>query len=351
MSSPCTLTGGAFQDSEGNVLALGYLTFRLSQDASVNDSNIASGVEIRIALDSSGNVVGGSHIWGNDVLSPINTYYRVTGYTAAGQPAWGPNNQQVAGSSFDLGSWIPNQVISWNPPPSGVTLQNNGTDNSSQTLLNLESSDSSISIVDVGGGTLDLKSAGGGFTTAGRGWFFGGESFSPVTSDSGDFFVADGTVYAIQLKLEVKYTVRSLRVFCVTGSAGPGFTAGLFDQTGSTKLIDAGAAAFSTTGSQRLSTVTLGSPVVLQPGLYWFVFGALSGVNGSVISHAAAGQWLQNLLNGLDFINPQTGVTRFGTAANGLSGGGALPSTLGTITAFSEGTSGIPNIPAVMFVV
>ena len=123
MSSPCTITGGSFQDSEGNVLALGYLTFRLSQDASVNTSNICSGVEIRIALDSSGNVVGGSSIWGNDVLFPPNTYYRVTGFTAEGQPVWGPNNQQVAGSTFDLGTWIPNQVISWVPSGSLVLPQ------------------------------------------------------------------------------------------------------------------------------------------------------------------------------------------------------------------------------------
>jgi len=124
MSSPCTLTGGSFQDSEGNVLALGYLTFRLSQDASVNGgSNICSGVEIRIALDSSGNVVGGSSIWGNDVLSPINTFYRVTGYTAAGQPAWGPNNQTIQGTSFNLGLWVPNQVISWVPTGSVVLPQ------------------------------------------------------------------------------------------------------------------------------------------------------------------------------------------------------------------------------------
>lgn len=120
MSSPCSLTGGSFQDSEGNLLSLGYLIFRLSQDASVNDSNICSGVEIRIALDSSANAVGGSSIWGNDVLAPVNTYYRVTGYTAKGQPAWGPNNQQVVASTFDLGTWVPNQVVSWVPQGSVV---------------------------------------------------------------------------------------------------------------------------------------------------------------------------------------------------------------------------------------
>lgn len=113
--TPCTLTGGAFQDSEGNILENGYLTCVLNQDASVSDANICSGIVIKIQLDSSGNAVSGSKLWGNDVLSPVNTYYRVTGYTAAGQPVFGPNNQQVVGSSFDLGTWVPNQVISWVP--------------------------------------------------------------------------------------------------------------------------------------------------------------------------------------------------------------------------------------------
>lgn len=123
MSTPCTLTGGSFQDAEGNLLVNGYLKFRLSQDASVNDSNICAGVEITIPLDSNANAVGGSSIWGNDVLSPINTFYRVTGYTHAGQPAWGPNNQTIQGSTFDLGTWVPNQVISWVPQGSLVLPQ------------------------------------------------------------------------------------------------------------------------------------------------------------------------------------------------------------------------------------
>lgn len=132
MSSPLTLTGGNFSDAEGNPLALGYLIFVLSQDSSVSGINVCAGVEIKVPLNSSGSADGTVAIWGNDALSPVNSYYRVTGYTAEGQPAWGPNNQQVTGSgSFDLGTWTPNTLVSWVPPTTLVlqkaTVANWGT--------------------------------------------------------------------------------------------------------------------------------------------------------------------------------------------------------------------------------
>src|SRR5208282_5436542 len=113
-ATPVQLTGGAFQDSEGGVLDDGYLEFHLSQDGSVTDvGNICSGIAVRIQLDSNGNaasststpVAADQYIWGNDNILPANTFYRVTGYKSNGQPAWGPNNQQVTGSgTFDLGT-------------------------------------------------------------------------------------------------------------------------------------------------------------------------------------------------------------------------------------------------------
>ena len=95
----------------------------MSGTINVNSASGAGSASKYVCTDSSGNVVGGSSIWGNDVLFPPNTYYRVTGFTAEGQPVWGPNNQQVAGSTFDLGTWIPNQVISWVPSGSLVLPQ------------------------------------------------------------------------------------------------------------------------------------------------------------------------------------------------------------------------------------
>jgi hypothetical protein len=160
MATKVELTGGKFQDAEGNILALGYLKMRLSQDSEVNDSMIASGVEITINLDASGNAVAGQYVWGNDVLLPINSYYTVTGYTAQGQPAWGPNNQQIVGTgTFDLGSWIPNQVISWVPSvQAGTAVQVNGTALSSPSVANFENT-STVIFTDAGAGVIEATAS------------------------------------------------------------------------------------------------------------------------------------------------------------------------------------------------
>lgn len=132
------LTGGQFQDAEGNALALGYLKMKLNQDEAVTGvGQVCSGIDIRIELDASGAVVAGQFVWANADMTPINSYYRVTGYTAAGQPAWGPNNQQVAsGATFDVGTWVPNQVISWNPSVQSIEIRVNGVLAVDQTRLN-----------------------------------------------------------------------------------------------------------------------------------------------------------------------------------------------------------------------
>ncbi len=164
MASQVQLLNGHFQDSEGNLLSGGYLTLVLNNDESVDDSQICAGREITIALDAFGDAVAspGQFIWGNDVMSPVNSYYRVTGYTANGQIAWGPNNQQVVGTgTFDLGSWIPNQVISWFPSPQPVTLEVNGTLSSSQTVQNLEAG-ANVTLTDLGSGNISIAAAGGG---------------------------------------------------------------------------------------------------------------------------------------------------------------------------------------------
>ena len=163
------LTGGNFTDSEGNVLANGYLTFQLSQDGNVAGvGNLCSGITVKIQLDSTGNVAGVSstppvsnqYLWANANISPINTFYKVKGYTAAGQRAWGRNQQQIgAGATFNLGSWVPNSVISWFPSPQSLALEVNGTPASSQTVQNLEAG-ANITITDEGGGNIQIAASG-----------------------------------------------------------------------------------------------------------------------------------------------------------------------------------------------
>lgn len=173
------LTGGNFQDSEGNILTDGYLDFKLSQDASVTGvGNIASGITIRIYLDSDGNVAGSTStppvadqfIWGNDNLLPLNTFYKVTGYTAQGQPAWGPNNQQIIGSSpFDLGTWIPNQVFTWTPSTQPLVLKTDDVLNSSQTLLDIVA-EGNLTAVETGGRVVLTATGGKAARPMGNRW-------------------------------------------------------------------------------------------------------------------------------------------------------------------------------------
>ena len=361
MTAKIQLTGGNFQDGQGNLLTDGYLKMVLSQDGTVAGvGSVCSGIEITIKLNSSASVVTSpaQYVWGNDVLLPVNTYYTVTGYSSQGQPCWGPNIQQVIGTGpFDVGTWIPNQVISWISPNTGakITLENNGTLNSNQQVLNIESTDASVTITDAGAGALNLQVSSGGakFQTAGRGWFLGGESFAPVSDDNGDPIYSSldaNTVLAVQLKLEATYTIRQVAAYCITGSgvAQP-FTAGIYSADGNTKLVDAGASAFDMgTASRKYRTVTLGAPVVLPPGLYWFAYGATTNANqGSVLSHISY-HWFTPMINGIDFTDHQTLPSRYGIAANSLSTG-ALPATLGAITPLDN--SDPQNIPVVMFIV
>jgi hypothetical protein len=162
--SKVQLVGGNFQDAEGNLLVNGYLKMFLSQDGVVTGvGNICSGIGITIQLDVNGSVsvTPPQYVWGNDVLSPVNTYYKVTGYTAAGQPAWGPNIQQVVGTgTFDVGTWIPNQVISWFPPVQSTVIEINGGPSSAQSTLNLIAG-SNITLTDEGGGNIEIIASGG----------------------------------------------------------------------------------------------------------------------------------------------------------------------------------------------
>lgn len=258
------IIGGEFQDAQGTLLENGYLLFQLSQDASVADVGyVASGITIKVPLDSNadvlgtgspytlsavslagtvatytGTITGGANnalagqslviagftnsgnngtyvvltsgltsftvtnasavneshaatatggtyaLWGNDNLLPVNTFYKVRGYTAEGQLAFGPNSQQIVGSSpFDLGTWIPNEVISWQPPLQSVLLQSKGVNNGDQSKLNLHSSDASVVITDDGTGDVNLQASSGGGPRPSKGtWHYTAGCFNILSA-------------------------------------------------------------------------------------------------------------------------------------------------------------------------
>ena len=162
MSAMVQLTGGHFQDSQGNLLSDGYLKMVLNNDESVNDFQICAGITITVPLDAFGDVVSspGIFVWGNDVMLPINSYYTVTGYTSEGQIAFGPNNQQIEGTgTFDLGTWVPNQVISWFPSlQAGIGVEVEGSPLSSSTVLDLVNT-GNVTFTDNGGGRVSASAS------------------------------------------------------------------------------------------------------------------------------------------------------------------------------------------------
>lgn len=327
------LTGGLFQDSQGNVLVKGYLKFKLNQDNSVTGAaNIAAGIEITITLNSSGGVDTGTpqYVWATDVMTVPNAFYRVTGYNAQGQPAWGPNNQQVisggvGGGTFDVGTWVPNSVFSWTPPnqpislqtngtpntvqnienlkaganitltsdgtggttiaaaaPAGIQLQTNGTNNGSQAKLNLENG-SGITISDdgIGGITISNASPGPTLSVAGQGWMIGPGYFDSALLSSGvsqNSLPVTNSVHVQQFQVPYAVTFRRWS-WKITGSAIPatlGFA--IYSADGLTKLIDTGGIVKATDSP----TYVMGtfSPVTLPPGSYWFAWAATGTAQG-----------------------------------------------------------------------
>jgi hypothetical protein len=88
-----------------------------------------------------------------------------------------------------------------------------------------------------------------------------------------------------------------------------------------------------------LRLVTLGSPVTLGPGVYWWATGSTDGA-GTLMGYTSIQQFTAQIAN--------ASVVRFGSAANSLSAG-AMPASLGTVTGF--GTASTFNLPFVMFIV
>lgn len=189
MAAKVQLTGGNFQDALGNPLAGGYLEMVLSQDAATTDQKeVAAGYTVRIELDNTGNVVTSpaQSVWPNDVLLPSGTFYNVSGFNANGALVWGPNAQQVLGTSpFNVGTWVPGSVNLTSG--SSLVIQTNGINNGSQDKLNLVAS-TGIALTDDGVGNVSIAASGGSGDV-----LLNPTTTQTITQPTGAFFVVEGT--------------------------------------------------------------------------------------------------------------------------------------------------------------
>lgn len=326
-ASRVQLIGGAFQTSTGEVLENGTLRMYLNQDEQVvGAGNICSGVFITIQLDEHGNVSEepAQLVWGNNQMLPVNSFYKVYGYTAKQQLAFGPNNQQVIGSggTFDVGTWVPNVVISWVPPLQPLELQTNGVDNTSQSLLDFVDT-ATVTWVNSGGQMRATASGGASFSTPGQGYFAGAGSLPPFPfyGNHPASSVICGTpnqLTVYQFILPVTFTIS--RVSCNVGAnvAAKHVVFGIYSAAGN-KLIDSGAISAALSGVFGNSI----TPVTLPPGVYYFAQTSDSASVGVYCSDGVSAA-MNNLLNGTQ--------VHVGQAAN-PSVSNVLPATLGVITA------------------
>lgn len=103
------LTGGKFQAADGNPLAGGYLTIKLSTDAMSPVGQVIAGVGVMVPLGSDGNVSGAFALWSTELLDSTQpVFYVVTAYTADGQKCWGPWQEVLPNvATYDIGGWGP----------------------------------------------------------------------------------------------------------------------------------------------------------------------------------------------------------------------------------------------------
>lgn len=78
-----------FLDPSNAPLAGGSVVFRLNYDISAVTSGgpqVSAKRTVTVVLDDNGSCT--VSLWPNNLLSPTNSIYFVTAYTAQGQPAW-----------------------------------------------------------------------------------------------------------------------------------------------------------------------------------------------------------------------------------------------------------------------
>jgi hypothetical protein len=268
-------------------------------------------------------------------MTPQNNYYRVTGYTAQGQIAFGGNNQQVgSGATFNLDNWTPNTVLSWFPPLQNLKVEVAGSPFSSATLLNFESSDSSVMITDEGNGLLNFQSASSG-SVVGHGGFIGAglllqDIFAYISlfnSNPGNIEGAGipiNTIAVFIFDTPFSWTIDSVTINVIATMAGTTANFGIYSLARN-KLVDSGAMDTSSATGFVTNSIT---PVTIPAGTYYF---ALSGTDDTQTVQVNS---FYISTDYIDLMN-QVGVVKFGYATN-LTVGGVMPSTLGTLTAFSS---------------
>ncbi len=141
-----------------------------------------------------------------------------------------------------------------------------------------------------------------------------------TTSASG----GTNTVYVVRFTLDRMLQVSTVHMSVGTGSVGNNLSFGIYSNDGNTLLVSSGSISTTSTG---IKSVTLGSPVTLDAGVYLFAY-ATQNTTMRYAGFTAVNATAMDISN--------ADVTVFATAANSASSG-LIPSTTGALTPVNSG--------------
>ena len=251
----------------------------------------------------------------NNAANTTGTAANVTGTVAIANGGTGQTTQQAAINAL-TGSQT-----------SGTYLRSNGTNTS---LSALQLSDSAA-----------LNSASGGFMISdGR---LGNASTLQTTLVTTPYTVSvANTVYYCQFVQPYTMTIGHAGIrTATTASSGNAFNVGIYSVSGS-KLIDSGALSTISATTNVTTAVATGAGTTLTMNTSYLFVWAATSVTPNVYGFNANGTINIGYITMLNSML-STLPNGCGTAANALSAG-ALPVTLGTLTATSTGTTGMPVV-------
>jgi hypothetical protein len=329
MASVITVTATVQDPSSASLAGNCYVRFRLRNFAGyvpqVSGTSIMPEIQVD-ALPTAGAI--SQNLWPNNAITPSTTFYTVE--------LW--NNGRITSS----GNYIFNANTSLNsasqvntpPVPAGflLVLENNGALNSSQSTLNLESTDASVTITDLGSGNINLQgSKGSSFSTSNNGWFAGPgmTDISSILMNSATTHLINysaNTVVVFQFVLQSSWTLSKVAYqLSASGAGGSAISFGIYSAAGN-KLIDSGALNGASTSVQTASF----GPTTLAPGTYYF---AVTSTDSN--AHGPCAQVGSIPIQIFAAVNATAPL--FATAANAATSG-VLPNTLGVLSSASGAT-------------
>jgi hypothetical protein len=344
MATTCTVTATITDPSQTNLLGNAFIKFRLRNFTGFVPQVAGTSIIVEDTIDAYPNPAGviSQVLTCNTAISPVNTFYTCE--------MWNQGRIVSSANYIFNGNTSLNTAGNLNPAPApyapyGILFENNGAPNSSQYVLNLESTDGTVAITDVGGGTLNLQSTGSSFGTSGDGGFWGPgivlDDFAMFTLAGSDTTLSptSGLVFGYQFVLESKWTIsRCSTYLSVTSFNGQNFSFGIYNASGNL-VVDSGAF-ICVSNLPAADTVLTNTfvPVTLGPGTYYFVQSTWT---------------LHNLTCSVNALGATNNITAQVYNANALRtvvatntyNGTSLPATLGTLTGVLGGI-GLVNCAA-----